>query len=162
MAIPNTNINRCRITWMACSTTWRSKRPARTYTYQPPRACRTERNYANTRSRFTNARGYRFVAGSSGLRQSHIRKTAVANFTMKTRCARLLSGSRTLVKEFTGAVKVHVFDHNVRYRRWRSARDGAQEPVKVAHNDYTLKSGPQRVRDLLPNEADALSKIASR
>ena len=27
-----------------------------------------------------------------------------------------------------------------------------------AHNDYTLKSGPQRVRDLLPEEAEALLK----
>ena len=38
------------------------------------------------------------------------------------------------------------------------ARKGVQEPVKVAHNDYTVKSGPQRVRDLLPDEADELLK----
>ena len=64
-----------------------------------------------------------------------------------------------LVREFTGAVKVHVFDHNVRSRPMAKRREnGAQEPVKVAHNDYTLKSGPQRVRDLLPNEAEALLK----
>ena len=64
-----------------------------------------------------------------------------------------------LVREFTGAVKVHVFDHNVRSRPMAKLREnGAQEPVKVAHNDYTLKSGPQRVRDLLPDEADALLK----
>jgi hypothetical protein len=30
--------------------------------------------------------------------------------------------------------------------------NSAHEPVRVAHNDYTLKSGPQRVRDLLPAE----------
>jgi hypothetical protein len=35
---------------------------------------------------------------------------------------------------------------------------GVSEPVRVAHNDYTLKSGPQRVRDLLPAEADLLLK----
>ena len=64
-----------------------------------------------------------------------------------------------MVREFTGAVKVHVFDHNVRSRPMAKRREnGAQEPVKVAHNDYTLKSGPQRVRDLLPDEADALLK----
>jgi hypothetical protein len=64
-----------------------------------------------------------------------------------------------LVREFTGAVKVHVFDHNVRSRPMAKRREnGAQEPVKVAHNDYTLKSGPQRVRDLLPVEAEALLK----
>jgi len=31
-----------------------------------------------------------------------------------------------------------------------------REAVKYAHNDYTLKSGPQRVRDLLPDEAPEL------
>ena len=36
---------------------------------------------------------------------------------------------------------------------WRNLR----EPVKFAHNDYTFKSAPQRVRDLLPGaEAKAL------
>jgi hypothetical protein len=64
-----------------------------------------------------------------------------------------------MVKECTGAVKVHVFDYNVRCRPMAKRRENnAQEPVKVAHNDYTLKSGPQRVRDLLPAEADALLK----
>lgn len=64
-----------------------------------------------------------------------------------------------LVREHTGAVKVYVFDHNVRNRAKAQAReDGAREPVKFAHNDYTLKSGPQRVRDLLPDEAEALLK----
>ena len=64
-----------------------------------------------------------------------------------------------MVKEFAGAVKVHVFDHNVRSRPMAKRHEnGAQEPVKVAHNDYTLKSGPQRVRDLMANEADALLK----
>ena len=64
-----------------------------------------------------------------------------------------------LVKELTGAVKVHVFDHNVRNKAMSRGGDKAvQEPVKVAHNDYTVKSGPQRVRDLLPNEAEALLK----
>ena len=64
-----------------------------------------------------------------------------------------------LVREHTGAVKVHVFDYNVRSRPMAKAREnGAREPVKFAHNDYTIKSGPQRVRDLLPDEADALLK----
>lgn len=64
-----------------------------------------------------------------------------------------------IVKEATGAVKVLAFDHNVRNRaKARSGEKGVQEPVRVAHNDYTLKSGPQRVRDLLPQEADQLLK----
>jgi len=64
-----------------------------------------------------------------------------------------------LLKEATGAVRVHVFDHNVRCRPMaKRGENGAREPVKFAHNDYTLKSGPHRVRDLLPAEADGLLK----
>jgi len=62
-----------------------------------------------------------------------------------------------LVKEATGAARVVVFDHNVRCRPMAKRGDaGVREPVKFAHNDYTLKSGPQRVRDLLPDEAGEL------
>lgn len=63
-----------------------------------------------------------------------------------------------LVKAVTGATRVLVFDHNVRCAPMaQRGENGAREPVKVAHNDYTLKSGPQRVRDLLPaQEAEAL------
>ncbi len=58
-----------------------------------------------------------------------------------------------LIKKITGAEKVHVFDHNVRCAPMCArGENGAREPVKFAHNDYTLKSGPQRVRDLLPAE----------
>jgi hypothetical protein len=64
-----------------------------------------------------------------------------------------------LVKDVTGANKVQVFDHNVRCRPMAKAGlNGAREPVKFAHNDYTLKSGPQRVRDLMGAEADELLK----
>lgn len=56
-----------------------------------------------------------------------------------------------LVKKLTGASEVMVFDHTIRDGR-NAGRDerGVREPVKRAHNDYTLKSAPQRVRDLLP------------
>jgi hypothetical protein len=63
-----------------------------------------------------------------------------------------------LVKQVTGATKVVVFDHNVRCAPMAErGENGARMPVKMAHNDYTLKSGPQRVRDLVPaDEAEAL------
>jgi hypothetical protein len=55
-----------------------------------------------------------------------------------------------LVKEVTGAAKVLVFDHNVRCATMaKLGENGARMPVMSAHNDYTLRSGPQRVRDLL-------------
>jgi hypothetical protein len=64
-----------------------------------------------------------------------------------------------LVKDVTGAIRVRVFDHNVRCRPMaKEGLNGAREPVKFAHNDYTLKSGPQRVRDLMGDEAEELLK----
>lgn len=60
-----------------------------------------------------------------------------------------------LVKDATGAARVLVFDHNVRLGA--AARpDGIREPVKRVHNDYTETSAPQRIRDLLGDEAEAL------
>jgi hypothetical protein len=63
-----------------------------------------------------------------------------------------------LMKDVTGATKVVVFDHNVRCAPMaQRGENSARTPVMVAHNDYTLKSGPQRVRDLVgADEAEAL------
>jgi hypothetical protein len=60
-----------------------------------------------------------------------------------------------LVKAATGAAKVVVFDHTIRVAD-RAVERGLRTPVQLVHNDYTEKSGPQRVRDLLePGEAEA-------
>ena len=65
----------------------------------------------------------------------------------------------SLLKRITGGSRVVVFDHTVR-RRIPGATDRTsgipRQPVPRAHNDYTLKSGPQRVRDLLGEEAEDL------
>ena len=61
------------------------------------------------------------------------------------------------VQKATGARRVLAFDHNVRnVTKAQQGEDQAQGPVRFVHNDYTLASGPQRVRDLLPDEADDL------
>src|SRR5205814_3773551 len=62
-----------------------------------------------------------------------------------------------LIKRIAGASRVVVFDHTLRSgdEAEREAKL-VREPVLSAHNDYTEWSGPQRVRDLLPDEADAL------
>ena len=62
-----------------------------------------------------------------------------------------------LIAAKSGARRVHVFDHTLRSsdEGERAARK-IREPVKSVHNDYTEWSGPQRVRDLLPDEAEAL------
>jgi len=62
-----------------------------------------------------------------------------------------------LVQAHTGARRVVAFDHNVRSGDAKQQqRAGVREPVRVVHNDYTTRSGPLRVRDLLPDEADSL------
>ncbi len=62
-----------------------------------------------------------------------------------------------LVAEQTGARRVVVFDHTLRSGvADRQEHDFAREPVYVVHNDYTERSAGWRVRDVLPDEADAL------
>jgi hypothetical protein len=65
-----------------------------------------------------------------------------------------------LIKEATGADRVFVFDHTVRKRVVGAAdrSGGLRQPVGRVHVDHTVKSGPQRVRDLIPDEADELLK----
>jgi hypothetical protein len=62
-----------------------------------------------------------------------------------------------LVKQESGAARVVVFDHTLRTAddELREARK-IREVVRRVHNDYTEWSGPQRVRDILPDEADDL------
>jgi len=64
-----------------------------------------------------------------------------------------------LVKKVSGASRVVVFDHTLRSgdEAEREAKL-VREPVLYVHNDYTEWSGPQRVRELLPGEAEALLK----
>lgn len=61
-----------------------------------------------------------------------------------------------LLKEVTGAARVVIFD---RTRRTDGpVEDGFRPPARYVHNDYTEKSGAQRVRDLLAeHELEALS-----
>jgi hypothetical protein len=64
-----------------------------------------------------------------------------------------------LLKGLTGADRVYIFDHTVR-RRVPGSEDrranAPRQPVPRVHVDHTAKSGPQRVRDLLSEEAEQL------
>jgi hypothetical protein len=94
--------------------------------------------------------GFRFVRHDTKVRdffdEAEVRSTYYAEM-------------EALVKAESGAKRVVVFDHTL-----RTADDEAREAKKIrevvrrVHNDYTEWSGPQRVRDLLPNEADDLLK----
>jgi hypothetical protein len=64
-----------------------------------------------------------------------------------------------ILRTITGAPRVFVFDHIVRYApKAQRSEDGAKEPAKAVHNDYTDYSGAKRVRDLFPHEAEELLK----
>jgi hypothetical protein len=102
-------------------------------------------------ARFTlDGDGFRFVRHDTGVKdffdETEVRSVYYAEI-------------EALVKAETGAMRVVVFDHTL-----RTADDAFREQHKIrevvrrAHNDYTEWSGPQRVRDLLPGEADELLK----
>ena len=65
------------------------------------------------------------------------------------------------LRELTGASRVFIFDHLQR-RRVTGLKDrttgGPRQPATRVHVDHTAKSGPQRVHDLLPDEAEELLK----
>jgi len=84
--------------------------------------------------------------------------TVVGDFLDETEVQRVYYPEmEALVKAESGASRVVVFDHTL-----RTADDAVREARKIrevvrrVHNDYTEWSGPQRVRDLLPEEADEL------
>jgi hypothetical protein len=64
-----------------------------------------------------------------------------------------------LIRSQSGASRVVIFDHAL-----RSGDESEREerlirtPVLQAHNDYTEWSGPNRLREILPDEADELLK----
>ncbi|HVH74033.1 MAG TPA: CmcJ/NvfI family oxidoreductase [Stellaceae bacterium] len=66
-----------------------------------------------------------------------------------------------LIAEATGASRVFVFDH-VQRRRIPGSADraagGPRQPATRVHVDHTARSGPQRARDLLGEEAEELLK----
>ena len=99
--------------------------------------------------RFTLERdGFRFVP----------HPTKVASFFDEDELRRVYYPEmEALIKAESGAARVVVFDHTLRTADEddREARK-IREPVRRAHNDYTEWSGPQRVRDLLPDEAEKL------
>ena len=68
---------------------------------------------------------------------------------------RLLKGGR-------GAIKVVVFAHDVRsILKAGKGEKGVREPVAAVHNDYTIKSGPEHVRELLESD-EAEERLKNR
>lgn len=86
-------------------------------------------------------------------------ETAVRDFFDAEEVARVYDAEvEALLKARTGAHRIVIFDHTLR-RRMPDADDGLggfRAPAIRVHVDYTEKSAPQRVRDLLPGEAERL------
>ncbi len=63
--------------------------------------------------------------------------------------------------EATGASRIFIFDHLQRRRvsgQQDRSRSGPRQPATRVHVDHTARSGPQRVRDLMGDEAEELLK----
>ena len=92
--------------------------------------------------------GFRFVPHRSGVR----------DFSDEDEIRRVYYPEcEALIKAVSGAKRVVVFDHTLRtasleQREAQKIRD----IVSRVHNDYTEWSGPQRVRDIMGDEAEAL------
>jgi hypothetical protein len=86
-------------------------------------------------------------------------KTAVRDFFSEDLPRVYYPEVAALIRRIAGTKRVHVFDHTLRSgdEAEREAKL-VREPVLSAHNDYTDWSGPNRVRELLPQEADELLK----
>jgi hypothetical protein len=85
------------------------------------------------------------------------RETAVADFYDQDAVTRVYYPEVIqLLKDVSGAAEVHIFDHTLRVEDEAKRRThGTRLPVSVVHNDYTERSGPQRVHDVLaPEEAE--------
>ena len=77
--------------------------------------------------------------------------------------AQLYPEVEAFVTKVVGANRVIIFDHTIRAQsnvnQTRSEHSTSRRaPVMNIHCDYTPNSGPLRVRQLLPNEADELLK----
>lgn len=63
------------------------------------------------------------------------------------------------VKKHTGAKRVAIFDHTLRTRLPADLKQQTttnRPAVLLVHSDYTVASGPQRVRDVMGGEAEGL------
>lgn len=82
-------------------------------------------------------------------------KTAVRDFYDSSEVTNIYySEIASLVRNITNATFVTVFTHAIR----RAAKEGRgdpaiQQPFKLVHNDYTAKTGPIRVREVLGSQA---------
>jgi hypothetical protein len=135
---------------------------AYTYTFKPPEGVPATniRPYAQT----VTLENARLLAGSLDVDvqgfQIVSHRTAVRDFWDEAQTMALGHPEvADLVKAVTGAARVVVYDHTLR-RRDVGVADRtpgqARQPAGRVHIDQTVASGPQRVRDLMGEQAEDL------
>jgi hypothetical protein len=151
--------------YVEASLTYLADAKVKPQTYNPPPGTGVPRrlgNYGQFRVRIYDARP---VADSlsldrEGFALTH-HDTVVTDFYDEKQVREIYYPEmERLVAEATGAEKVLVFDHTIRTAE-RAVERGLRAPVQMVHNDYTDKSGPQRVHDLL-SAAEAEARLQLR
>jgi hypothetical protein len=135
----------------------------RTYTFEPPPAGEPKTNIV-AEPHALPIHDLRPIAGSVSLDREGFalvrQNSAVRDFYDDDEVKRVYyPEAERLIRSVTGADRVFIFDHTVRKRVEGLAdmRDGSpRQPAWRVHVDHTAKSGPQRVRDLIPDEAEEL------
>ena len=134
----------------------------RTYAYPPPD--NEPRSTVVSDPRVVNIRDIRARAAVASLDREGFafmrHRSRVRDFWDEAEIrARLYPEVEAAILGATGADRVVIFDHTLR-RRVDGAEDrgddAPRQPVPRVHVDHTVTSGPQRVRDLLPDEAETL------
>ncbi len=126
------------------------------YTYAPPAGVAAEnRPHAPHRVAIEDARPFarQLTLDKSGF-ELRRHATQVKDFYDEAEVRRVYYPEiERLLIEATGARQIVIFDHTVRNSdpRQRETR-GVREAAMSVHVDYTFKSAPQRVRDLVPPE----------
>ncbi len=132
------------------------------YTFDPPEGTpRTNTLYVDHTVGVENIRSaaHRLSLDVEGIALAHS-PSAVGDFWDEAQTLALGHPEvAQLVKEVTGATRVVVFDHTRRKSSVQSNERGpgvAQPPASRAHVDQTVASGPQRVREVMGEQAERL------
>jgi hypothetical protein len=139
-----------------------SERP-RNYTFDPPPG--VPRSNAKHEAHRVSIHDLRPVAENAELHEQGFgvvrHRSAVRDFWDEDEVRRVYYPEvEAELTRATGATRVFIFDHTVR-RHIPGADDnrgGVRQPARRVHVDHTAQSGPQRVRDLIPEDADELLK----
>jgi hypothetical protein len=142
------------VDWVEGSVNYLADLSIKPVTYNPPMGTGVTRRVGNYRDFTVRVHDARPIASEMSLDKQAIKlvdhETRIADFYDKASVeGAYYAEVEALLKKETGAAKVVIFDHTIRTAD-RGVERGYRVPVRSVHCDYTERSGPQRVRDLLP------------